>query len=335
MLPRKHKKLKLVIRLFSCLLIVGVAVLLYFFRQTIIDQIIVWQFKPASGVVTLIERAGMNDYGKFIYLASEPQLDQATDFNKACDRVENTASILGCYNNNIIYLYNVTDTQLDGIREVTAAHETLHAAYARLGESEKTKLNTLLEYEYKKLENNANFKSLMDFYDRTEPGQRDNELHSVIGTEVSDISPELESYYSKYFSDRKKVVALDNKYSKVFNDLSEKATELATKLNALVVAITTDTDEYNADAKTLNSDILTFNKRAENGTFDSMTQFYSERSALTSRITALNTLRDNVVSNKTQYDSLLTEYNSISSQSKKLYNSIDSTLVSSPSVDLQ
>jgi len=335
MSPLKHKKLKIIISALICSIVICFAVLIFVYRQFVVDQLTIWQFKPATGVVALVERAGMNDYGKFLYLASEPQLDQASEFNTACDRIENTTSILGCYSNYKIYLYNVTDAQLDGIREVTAAHETLHVAYLRLSDNERTNVNKLLEAEYVKLENDSNFKSLMEFYDRTEPGQRDNELHSVIGTEISDISPELELYYKKYFSDRQKVVSLDEQYSSVFEDLTAKATELATQLNSLAKTITSDIEKYNSDASTLNSDIVLFNQRADAGTFNSMSQFYSERSVLAARITTLNTLRDSVVANKSSYNSLLIEYNSISSQSKKLYDSIDSTLVSLPAVDLQ
>ena len=36
-------------------------------------------------------------------------------------------AVLGCYANREISIFNVTDQRLDGIREVTAAHEMLHA----------------------------------------------------------------------------------------------------------------------------------------------------------------------------------------------------------------
>ena len=37
----------------------------------------------------------------------------------------------------IAYIYNVNDERLNGLKEVTAAHEMLHAAYERLPESDK------------------------------------------------------------------------------------------------------------------------------------------------------------------------------------------------------
>lgn len=335
MLQRNRSKSKVVASVIVSLVLIGLSLAIAINRQFISDMITVWQFKPGSGIVELADRSGMNDYGKFIYLASKPELDLPTDFNTACDRIENTTSILGCYSNHRIYLYDVTDPQLDGIREVTAAHETLHAIYLRLSSAEKEEVGLLLEAEFKKLETDDSFQTLMEFYDRTEPGQRDNELHSIIGTEVNDISPELETYYSKYFSDRKKVVALDDKYSSVFEDLSNKAENLVLRLNELAAIISKNTENYNSNARTLNSDILAFNNKTDTGLFTSEYAFYLERSKLVARVSELDDLRTSLEKDTSEYDTKLAEYNSISSQSKKLYDSIDSTLISAPAVELE
>jgi hypothetical protein len=312
--------------------LISISLLLITNKQYIIDQITVWQYHPTSEVSALADRAGMGGYGKFLYLASQPKLDATQNFNTECDRIENVTSILGCYSDYRIYLYDVTDAQLDGVREVTAAHETLHAAYIRMSDDEKSNVNVLLEAEYKKLETDKDFADLMAFYSRTEPGQRYNELHSIIGTEVADINPALEAHYSQYFSDRQKVVALNAEYSSVFKKLASRANELVTQMNTLSSSISDRSTQYNADVKALNIDIATFDKRAENGDFSSQAQFNSERAALSARVTELNVLRKGVNDDIAKYDSLLAEYNSIASQSKKLNNSIDSTLAPAPSV---
>ncbi len=301
-------------------------------RQRVVDQITVWQFHSTSEINTLVDRAGMNDNGKFYYLASQPKLDATSDFNNECNRIENVTAILGCYSGSRIYIYDVTNKQLDGVREITATHETLHAVYVRLSTDEQSKVNTLLETEYKKLENNKDYTDRMAFYARTEPGERDNELHSVIGTEIANISPALETYYSKYFSDRQKVVALDIKYNSVFQKLETRANELARQLNTLALSISNDSTQYNADAQVLNDDIVAFNNRAENGQFLSQAQFTSERSVLSDRVVELDAMRTSINNDITNYNSILIEYNSIASESKKLYNSINSTLAPAPSV---
>ena len=41
----------------------------------------------------------------------------------------------------------------------------------------------------------------------SEPGQRLNELHSLLGTEVAHLSPALERYSHRYFHDRQGIVS--------------------------------------------------------------------------------------------------------------------------------
>ena len=332
MLQRKYSQATVLSNVIICALLLSLSYLIIVNRQYIVDQIMVWQFISTSQLDNLVERSGMNDYGKFLYHASHPNLDATQTFNDECDRVENTTSILGCFKNNRIYIYDISDPQLDGIREVTATHETLHAAYDRLSTSEQSKVNVLLEAEYSKLAGDKTYTDRMAFYARTEPGERDNELHSVIGTEIADISPELETYYNKYFSNRQKVVALNTKYSSIFIDLKNKANELATQLSSLSTSINSRTEEYNSDAQVLNNDIASFKSKAASGGFKSTSQFNSELAVLSSRVTTANELRDSINNDKATFDSILKEYNSIATESKTLYNTIDSTLAPATSV---
>jgi hypothetical protein len=332
MTQRKHNKVGAVASVVICTILISSSILILFFRQRIIDQIAVWQFHPSSAVTTLASRDGMNDYGKFLYYASHPELDSAQYFNAVCTGTEAMTSILGCYSDYRMYIYNVTDIQLDGVREVTAAHEMLHAAYARMNNDEKKSVDVLLETEYKKLEGNKDFADLIAFYSRTEPGERDNELHSVIGTEVADLDPALEAHYKQYFSNRQDVVSLYTKYNGVFQDLANRASNLASQLTSLSSSIASGSTQYNNDVQTLNNDITLFNKRATDGDFTSQYQFDTERTALSARVDGLDSIRTNINNNISEYNSILSDYNSIATQSKKLYNSINSKLVPAPSV---
>ena len=332
MLLRKYSKANVLSNLLICIALIAVTAVVIINKQYIIDQVTVWRFQSTADINGLVERSGVSDYGKFLYLASQQTLDATQSFNNECDRIENTTSSLGCYKDLKIYVYDVTDTQLDGIREVTATHELLHAAYYRLSDDERSKVNALVEGEYAKLEGDSNYADRMAFYARTEPGERDNELHSVIGTEIQDISPELEAYYSKYFTNRKLVVDLNTKYSSVFIDLRKKADDLSAKLNTLAVGINSRMTQYNTDNQNLSNDITLFNERALNGSFTTQAQFNSERATLVSRSVTINATRDSINADIDSYAVILAEYNSIATQSKKLYNSIDSTLAPATSV---
>jgi hypothetical protein len=228
----------------------------------------------------------------------------------------------------------VTNPKLDGIREVTSAHEMLHAAYMRLSDEERSAVDTLVEAEYTKLSSNDEFAERMAFYARTEPGERDNELHSIIGTEVATISPELERHYARYFDDRSKVVALHTQYASVFASLQSRSNELSEQLTVLADTIEHNSDAYNVRVAQLNKDIASFNARANSGEFNTQAQFDAERAKLNARVVDLEQLRSTINSDRIAYNELREELLSIASESDALNRSIDSGSALAPSPSL-
>lgn len=309
-----------------------VAVLLVVNRQHIIDQVSVWQYQPSSAIASLADRSGMSSTGRFYYYASHPVLESNQAFYNDCARKEQNVAILGCYDGRRIYLFNVTNPALDGIREVTAAHEMLHAAYERMSQPERDQVDGLLEAEYTKLKDNKDFADRVAFYARTEPGERDNELHSVIGTEVANISPALEAHYKQYFDNRSDVVALHDKYASVFSSLQTQSDQLSAQLKTLGDTIEKDSASYNTNVAQLNQDITAFNDRANNGGFASQAQFNSERSALTTRAQQLSDDRTVINNEVAHYNQLRDQLLQVASQSDALNRSIDSSLAPAPSV---
>ncbi len=301
-------------------------------KQFISDQLVVWTYSPEANITSLAQKVGFSEKAKFLFYASQPKLDKTSNFNAVCGSVENVTSILGCYWGGKIYVYDVTDAKLDGVREVTAAHETLHAAYARLSSGERKHVDELLVEEYEKIKDNKSFSTRMDFYSKTEPDQINNELHSLIGTEAKNIDDELEKYYSKYFVDRQIVIGLNEKYISVFEQLKNRADALKIQISAASDKISKDSENYNNKASTLNTDIASFNERAGAGSFATQAQFEYERSELMARISELTSSRLSINDEVAQYETMISEINSIATESKKLFNSIDSTLAPAPSI---
>ena len=298
----------------------------------IVDFISYVQYHPTEAVTTIVNRDQMTDGGKFLFYASHPSIEDRSAFNQACERKESGTAILGCYSNARIYLYNVTDEKLDGIKEVTAAHEMLHAVYERLSSSEKKKINALIDTEYEKLKSNPDYAERMAFYERTEPGERDNELHSIIGTEVLSISSELEAHYAKYFHDRSKIVGYYDAYNSAFMSLAKQAKDLSSQLDSINAQIKVASQQYNIDVKALNADIDSFNQRATSGGFDSQAAFATKRQALLSRVDSVSAEREAINTLINNYNTLSTQYNGIVTQSNSLYKSIDSSLAPAPKV---
>lgn len=330
--PKKRSLLSQIVALALVVLMGCGALWLFLHRQYVIDQIVVWQYQPSSEVASLASRTHLSKEGKFIFYAAQPAVEDATAFNKDCTSVEQSTAVLGCYAREQIYIYNVTDTRLDGIKETTAAHEMLHAAYERLSPTQRQHVNSLLEVEYAKLKDDKDFSQRMAIYARTEPGERDNELHSIIGTEVHTISPDLEAYYSQYFTDRQALVNLHDAYSSLFTQLSAKKDALAQQLTALKAQIATETRQYNDAVAGLNADIQAFNDKATANGFTSQADFDKQRSALMSRIDALDRQRNAVNADIATYQDLYAQYQAVVGQSETLNQSIDSKLAPAPSL---
>lgn len=326
---RSHKSLLLaVINLCIIVCVVAVAILN---RQYIIDKYNAWEFKPSPEIAQIANDVGLNENGRFYYFASRPELDFAKEFNGECRSREQGNAILGCYKNQRIYIYNVNDERLNGLKEVTAAHEMLHAAYERLPESDKRAVNTLLEKEYSK-NSDAEFSKRMDYYKRNQPGEEYNELHSIIGTEFADISPQLEDYYKRYFDNRSQVVALHSKYSDKFKELKQGSSSLRKELENLSISINNASLKYNRDISNLNSEINTFNSRAKNGDFSSQEDFLNERKYLIKSTRKLEQDRANINRYIGQYESKRIEYNKLVDESNSMYKAMDSTLAPAPSI---
>lgn len=326
---RSHKSLLLVaINLCIIVCVVAAAILN---RQYIIDKYNAWEFKPSPEIAQIANDIGLNENGRFYYFASRPELDFAKEFNGECRSREQGNAILGCYKNQRIYIYNVNDERLNGLKEVTAAHEMLHAAYERLPESDKKAVNALLEKEYRK-NSDAEFSKRMDYYKRNQPGEEYNELHSIIGTEFADISPQLEDYYKRYFNNRSQVVALHSKYSDKFKELKQGSASLRKELENLSISINNASLKYNKDIYNLNSEINTFNSRAKNGDFSSQEDFLNERRYLIKSTRKLEQDRANINRYIGQYESKRIEYNKLVDESNSMYKAMDSTLAPAPSI---
>lgn len=300
-------------------------------RQYIYDQFQALNYKPSPEVVSIVDRTSLSDTGKFYLYASHVSIDSAADFNLNCVRKETGNAILGCYANQNIYVYDVNNSALDGIKEVTSVHEMLHAAWDRLGQSDKDRVSNLLEVAYES-NKTPDLENRMAYYSRNEAGERSNELHSIVGTEISNISKDLENYYAKFFKDRKQVVSLFKKYNTVFEQLSKQSDELYKKLDDLNKQISSLSKTYEQDVSALSSDINKFNSDAASGNFSSTNQFNQRRSELVARSSHIESERLTINNLIDEYQTKYNTYQQLVVQNQTLNNSIDSHVAPAPSL---
>lgn len=270
-------------------------------RQAIMDEIKLASYDPPASIVQLADDDTMTASAKRLFYINHPALESKAEFRQDCPNNSEQTIVLGCYRGNEsgIYLLRVTDQELNGVEQVTAAHEMLHAAYDRLGRSEKNQVDGWLESYYKTLKN-PELKKIFDNYKKTEPGQLVNEMHSVFGTEVANLPKNLENYYKRYFTDRQKVTGYASQYRSVFLDLRQQiagydnelkklkpeieasqaqASALDSKLqsernqmnadrasgnyrayNAAVPGYNSDVERYNQLVQTIKSEVATYNQ---------------------------------------------------------------------------
>jgi hypothetical protein len=209
------------------LLVIGLLVLGALNYQFFLDRYALATFHPAAAVAGLESRLGLTEGARAIFYRAEPQVDTKAVFNKDCETSRGQLE-LGCYYRNRIYILQIENASLAPEMNVVAAHELLHAAWLRLSASERATLTTQLERAYASL-GNAELKTRMADYAKSEPGQEANELHSILGTEQVKLPVELEQYYQRYFTNRARIVAAHTAYEAVFSSRrAELEQELAT-----------------------------------------------------------------------------------------------------------
>ena len=303
-------------------------------HQYVFDQWNVWQYQPSADITAISNQVGMSEKGRFYFYASRPVVDSATDFNTNCQNKDEKSAILGCYSIGRIYIRGIANHQLDGIEEVTAAHEMLHVIWERMSASDKQAVGMLLDAEYQKI-NNPALKERIAYYDKYEPGERLNELHSIIGTEVANVGSDLEAHYGQYFTHRNNIVSLHAGYQQLFDSIKTQSDALITELNTLAIDLKADIAQYNDEAAAISDESNTLKNNAnsiDRTSASEVNAFNAKRASLLARITQLENLRVVINGKYDTYNSKLAEYNKLIVRSNELTQSLNGTLAAPPSL---
>lgn len=304
-----------------------VAALLLLSRQQVVDNVRAWQFTPSSRVVEIRDSLHLSSLGELYFNSSRPEVETASQFNQSCPHSEPNNPVIGCYSNQLIYIFDVENKKLDGIEETTAAHELLHAAYERMSESERAEVDAELQSVYKVVKTKE-LEARMDYYEKNEPGEENNELHSILGTEFTQLSPRLEGHYQKYFANRGKVLAYYQQYQKAFTTVTSKLNTLAAAINTRTAQVNEDITRYNQDQTVLNGDVKVFEAR----TFTKQDELDAERLPLVARQNELKRREAEINGEITAINTLRKEYDTLRREYEELSKSINSNLEPAPSL---
>ncbi len=283
---------------------------------------------PAS-IVTLANDDGMTAYAKRLFYVNKPAIETKDSFNRHCSNGFDQVTVLGCFagNRQGIYIYDVTDARLTGIQQVTAAHEMLHQAYDRLDAKTRASINSQLQ-AYAKTITDPDLKAKIAAYQKTEPHDVVNEMHSVFGTEVDSLPPGLEAYYKRYFASRAKITAYHDAYQAAFNERTKQLADYDAQIATLKKQIEDGRASIQSQEKSLQAQraqmdqLLSANHASEYNAL--VPGFNAQVDAYKQTITSTNNLID-------KYNNLIDARNQLAVQEQQLESAIDSHASSAPS----
>jgi uncharacterized protein YukE len=193
----------------------------------------------------------MTPEARDLFLSAQPQIDtNRLAFERHCQTqvMRNTVE-LGCFTTeNHIFLLKLDDPRISSEMAVTAAHEMLHVAYTQISTSDRTMIDGLLETAVVTIQD-PDLLQRLRAYRAFEPGQRDNELHSILGTEYAPLGAALDQYYSQYFSDdRRAVVTAAQQFNQIFTNQENQIASLQTQIRQMRRQMQSDLNQHKNEA---------------------------------------------------------------------------------------
>ncbi len=314
------KKLKVLLSSTFLVVLLALPVAALYHQQSIKDWYRLRDYVPSARIAQLADNTHMTEYGRKLWYVNHPELLDKNGFTEKCDVGEKTI-VLGCYiSDQRIYLFDVMDERLAGIHEVTAAHEMLHAGYERLSSSERNSIDTELDRVFRTVQDKRIQDTVQSYKDR-DPSVVTNELHSILATEVRELSPELENYYKRYFTDRPIVVDIATKYEEEFGIRQRRVAELQAEMEKLKSAIDAEKALLANQEGVINAakgelDALVTAKRIEE--YNAQVPLYNQK------VNTYNAIIVRLQNLITQFNSKVEEHNAIAEEQKSLIDAIDS-----------
>ena len=304
------------------LLLVAIPIWAWFNYQNIEDWIRLRGYQPSPRISQVASATTMSEYGKRLFYVNNPQLQNKELFRQNCSDSEKSI-VLGCYiNNKGIFIFDVSDERLSGVLEVTSAHEMLHVAYERLSDDERAKIDNMTAEVFATV-SSQRIKDTIERYRSKDVSIVPNELHSILGTEVRSLTPDLEKYYSRYFSNRPAIVQLSENYEKVFTEREKQIEVYDKKLEELKTKI----DQMQKSLETQSQDLARQRAELEQMLASNQDQAYNNAvPGFNALVASYNNGVKQVKQLVDEYNIVVIERNAVASEEQELLNSIDTRL---------
>ncbi len=298
-------------------------------RQDVIDWWRLRQYQAPAPVAQLATEDTMTDFARKVFYVNSPEIQDKASFAKQClkggGKHEQTI-VIGCYHSDQagIFLMKVTDPRLNGVEQVTAAHEMLHGAYDRLNSSDRSKVDAMLMDYYRHELNDQRILDTIDAYKKSEPNDLVNEMHSIFATEIASLPSSLEQYYKRYFTNRAQVAAFAAQYQAEFTSRQTIVAQADIKLSDLKQQI----DASEADLKTRQAIIddqkITLNELKAAGDFRSYNAGVTSYNGLVSEYNVEVADLRSLIS---QYNALVASRNAVALEANQLSKELSNDTV--------
>lgn len=290
-------------------------------RDALHDYYLSLSYQPSVDMQKIRDSLDLTGYGTFLFNVAQPELANADEFNQTCRRDDDEIAVLGCYTMGKIFVYNIEEDSLAGIRELTAAHELLHAVWSKMGESERQDLADVLAQVYES--DKDILEEEITIYD---PSEYNEEIFVRAGTEIKRLPKILEDKYAEIFKDQDRIVDFYDSYIAVFKEIKEKMNILAEKMSSLNAEIVTKTTEYEDSVDAFNDEVVNFNRCAETaGCFSGEAEFQGVRNQLLDEQARLDGLYAEINNLVDEYNLMVAEYNNGVIESRELNDLINSS----------
>jgi len=249
------------------------------------DWLVVGKVAGSAELDAYVSESGLSAAGRFYLFAAKPVLHSPETFDSACPVREAGIAALGCYSTDTdtIHLLDIADDTLKSLKPVVAAHEALHAIWARLDSSERSAIAVEVEKSFASVRDPGMLSRLAP-YEELLPAERDGELFAILGTESAAVTPALDLVYSRYFDDRLACVRLAASSANVIAEIASGIESIGSQILAVEESVVSASTSYARERRALRRDIKVFNAQADTrGFFASSSAFERERDDLANR----------------------------------------------------
>jgi hypothetical protein len=230
--------------------------LAYGHMQAVSDWFRLYGYTPSAAVSGLASDDTFTPAAQHLYDINRPAIMPKNQFTTKCANHQEQTIVLGCYHGyqqGIYILQIASDSRLQGVEQVTAAHEMLHAAYDRLSASDRKQVDAMLLDYYDHHLTDERIRQTIAAYKQSEPDAVVNEMHSVFGTEIAQLPAPLEQYYQRYFTDRQKIAGYAAGYQAEFTSRQQQVAADDARLATLKKTIAANEATLKAQAVDLNA----------------------------------------------------------------------------------